>query len=220
MQKYIRHIYMLNFKTIYFNFKYLPFKQAIKFPFLISNKVNLFKVSGKIYFDCLIRPGLVKIGYGGVTIFDAKVSRSIWDVSGKVIFKGSANIGHGSKISVGSSGTLVLGDNFVISAESSIVSFLNVQFGKDCLLSWDILVMDTDFHNIKNSMGEIVNNPQPIIIGDKVWIGCRCIVLKGTTIPNNCIIGANSLLCKQLEDENCLYAGNPVKCIKEKVTWQ
>ena len=65
---------------------------------------------------------MISIGYGEVGIFDMKRSRSIWQVYGEVVFKGKANIGHGSKISVDKNGTLELGNNFKTTAESAIVS--------------------------------------------------------------------------------------------------
>lgn len=99
------------FKTIYLNFKCLPFKQAIKIPILVSKNVCLEKTSGQILIDHPAQFGLIKIGFGHVGIFDKRKSRSIWEVSGSVIFKGRANIGHGSKISAG--GTLVLGGGLI-----------------------------------------------------------------------------------------------------------
>jgi len=222
MKKYLRFVFLLlklNFKTIYFNFKYLTFRQAMVFPFRLSNKVYLRKVKGKIVLECDVLPGMIRIGYKNVDIFDEKTSRSIWDVSGIVVFKGKSVIGHGSKISVGPKGKLVFGENFNVSAESSIVAFSEIEFGKNCMLSWDILVMDTDFHGIKDSEGRILNAPKKICIGDKVWIGCRCLILKGSAIPSNSIIGANSVISKILDKENAIYAGNPVKLIKENVSW-
>lgn len=220
MGKYIRFIKKINFKTIYFNFKYLPFKQAIKIPVLVSKKVYFKVISGRIIIDCPIETGLIQIGYGYVGIFDEKKSRSIWEVSGTVIFKGKCNIGHGSKITVGKNGTLEFGKNFIITAESSIVAFKEVKFGNDCLLSWDILVIDTDFHKLKDENGNIINEPKPIIIGNKVWIGCRCLALKGTYIPNNCVIGADSIVNRVLEKDSCLYVGSPCKLNKENISWE
>jgi acetyltransferase-like isoleucine patch superfamily enzyme len=220
MKKFLKFLLRLNFRTIYFNLKYLSFRQAIKIPILISGNVYLRKTAGRIFFECPIKTGLVQFGYGKVGIFDNKLSRSIWEVSGTVIFRGKCFIGHGSKISVGTCGRLILGNNFVITAESSIVAFSEIQFGNDCLLSWDILVMDTDFHNVRDRSGQIINKPRPIIVGEKVWIGCRCLVLKGAIIPNNCVIGANSIICRVLENGNSLYVGSPVKCLKEGISWE
>lgn len=220
MKKYLQFLLKLNLKTIYFNLKYLPFRQAIKLPVLVSSKVSLRKTSGQLIIDCPIRTGLIQLGYGDIGIFDNKKSRSIWKVSGTVIFKGKCIIGHGSKISVGSSGKLIFGKNFAVAAETSIVAFSEIIFGNNCLLSWDILVMDTDFHKLKDESGNIINEPRPIVIGDHVWIGCRCLVLKGTIIPNNCVIGADSNVNKVLEKDNCLYIGNPCKMVKENISWE
>jgi acetyltransferase-like isoleucine patch superfamily enzyme len=220
MNKYLKFFWRLNFKTIYFNFKYLKFKQAVWFPFLISRKVYLKKVKGKVILECPVRTGLVQFGYGDVGIFDKKLSRSIWEVSGTVIFRGKSNLGHGSKISVANTGTLILGDGFKISAETSIYASSRVEFGNNCLLSWEILIMDTDFHKILNGHGEIINHPEPIIIGNKVWIGCRSLILKGAKIPDNCIIAANTIVRRVLEKENCIYGGYRAKCLKEDISWK
>ncbi|MGN7822198.1 acyltransferase [Chitinophaga sp. 22536] len=219
MKRYITFFRRLNLKTLYFNFKYLPFSQAIRLPFLISRRVYLKVTNGKTSFECPVRTAMVQIGYEGVGIFDHKKSRSIWEVSGEVVFKGKAVIGHGSKISVRKGGILSLGDNFVISAETSIVVTTNVAFGNNNLLSWDILVMDTDFHLIEDESGKVLNSPMPIVIGDKVWIGCRSVILKGANIPDNCVIGANSVLSRELEEEKGVYVGNPIKLVKRNITW-
>ena len=220
LRKVLKGLSRINFKTIYFNFRYLPFRQAIKIPIMVSKKVYLLHAGGQVKFDCPIRTGMIQIGYGDIGIFDKKVSRNIWDVAGTVVFKGTADIGHGSKVCVLIGGTLILGSNFTITAESAIVSTNNIKFGNDCLLSWDILIMDSDCHRIKDSSGNLLNPSAPIIIGHKVWIGCRCLILKGTTIPDNSVVGANSFIAgKRLEKKNAVYGGQLAQILKEEVTW-
>lgn len=220
MNNVLKFLKFFSFKSIYFNFKYLPLRQAIKLPVLISGKVYLRKTYGKIFIDAPIKTGLIQIGFGDTGIFDDKRSRTIWEVSGTVIFKGRCFIGHGSKVTVGENGILTFGDNFSMTAESSIIAFKEVTFGNDCLLSWEILIMDTDFHKLKNKNANIINDPYPILIGNKVWIGCRCTILKGAVIPDNCVLAANSLLSKSLNLENTLYAGVPCKAIRENIEWE
>lgn len=210
----------ISIKTIYFNFKYLPLKQAIKLPIFVSKNLILQKTAGKVVLEGPIKTGLVRIGFGDTGIFDFKRSRGVWNVDGTVIFKGKTRIGHGSKISVDKDGTLTLGKNFEVTAESTIVAYSEVSFGENCLLSWDILVMDTDLHKIKNSSGDILNAPRPIFIGNNVWIGCRCLILKGASIPNGSIIGANSTISKKLVSERSIYRGNPAECSREDITWE
>jgi acetyltransferase-like isoleucine patch superfamily enzyme len=209
----------INWKTIYINFKYFTIKNALKLPILVSRNVWLKNCSGKIEIIGNIYSGMVKIGFGEVGIFDKKHSRSILEFSGKIIFYGKANIGHGSKISVGKEGILTLGNNFIITAESSIVCFKKITFGENCLISWDCLFLDTDFHKILNENNEIINEPKEIYVGKDVWIGCRCLILKGTEIKDGNIIGANSTVAKKLENINSIYIGNPIKCIKQNIKW-
>ncbi len=157
----LRQLFELNIKTIYFNFKYLPFNQAIKLPFLISNKVVLKSMQGSVVIDGPIRRKMIKIGFRNVGIFDYKYSRSIWQVSGQVIFKGNSVIGQGSKISISKQGKLLIGKGLIISAETSIVaSQTTIEIGSNCLMSWDILIMDTDFHKVVDMAGNTDQYPK------------------------------------------------------------
>ena len=220
MKKFVQTLKYINLKTIWFNLKYLPIKDALKFPILISNKVYLRNVYGRVHFNCHIKFGLIQIGYGSVGIFDKKISRTIWDVCGDVTFCGSGTIGHGSKIVVGSEGSLIIGDKLKISAEASFIVYNKIQIGNNCYMAWETLLMDTDFHKIKNENGEIINNSKPIIIGDYVWIGCKCIILKGAVIPNNTVIAINSMVNRELTEGNCIYGGSPAMCIKKNISWE
>ena len=78
--------------------------------------------------------------------------------------------------------------------------------------------MDTDFHKIFKDE-ELLNPPKEVIIGNKVWIGCRNTILKGTVISDGSIIGACSIVSSRLEESNVIYSGNPAKKVKENITW-
>lgn len=54
----------------------------------------------------------------------------------------------------------------------------------------------------------------PVIIGDTVWIGGGAIILPGVTIGNNVVIGAGSVVTKDIPD-NVIAVGNPCRVIKE-----
>ena len=216
---FLKAIWRANPKTIYFNFRYLPWRQAIRFPFWISSRTYLRKTEGNITINGELHTGMIRIGYGDIGIFDNKRSRTIWEVAGKVVFEGKAEIGHGSKISVGDTGLLQMGKNFAITAESSIIAYKKVEFGNDCLLSWDILIMDTDFHPIMNERSEIQNPPSEIIIGNSVWIGCRSLILKGSVIPDGCVIAANTLVSKKLTGKNQVFGRQPLTVIAENISW-
>lgn len=162
---------------------------------------------------------MIQIGFVDVSI-STKRERSLWNVSGKIIFEGAAIFGAGSKIAVGDNAVLSFGKNFRITAKSEIACFKQISFGDGCLLSWDILVMDTDAHSIYDlKTGTKINSDQAIVIGKHVWIGCRTLILKGSKIPDNSVVGANSLVCKEFYEPNVIIAGIPSKVIKKSVKW-
>jgi len=56
--------------------------------------------------------------------------------------------------------------------------------------------------------------PKPVKIGKKVWLGANCIVLPGVTIGDNSVIGAGSVVVKDIP-ANVVAVGNPAKVIKQ-----
>jgi acetyltransferase-like isoleucine patch superfamily enzyme len=205
-------------KTILINFYYLPFKTALKLPILVSHRVWVMDMSGTLDIQ---QPhfGTVQIGFGEVGIFDQHRSRSVLQIKGKLIFKGKARIGHGSKISV-NGGTLTFCDGVNITAQSSIVCKKEIYIGANCLISWDVLIMDTDSHAIfPKKGGALINPDKKVHIGDNVWIGCRCLILKGVTINNGNIIAAGSLVSKSIVDIESIIAGSPATVKYTDVVW-
>lgn len=205
-------------KTLRFNLHYFPLKIALRLPVFVSHRTFLRELHGKIVLPEKVNTAMIKIGFGDVGHYDRKRSRSIWQVSGTVAFGGKASIGHGSKLSV--RGNLTLGADFNMTAESTIVCAHQISFGNDCLLSWDILIMDTDEHPIINQDGIRTNPDKPILVGNHVWIGCKCTLLKGTEIPNNAIVAAGTLLTSAFSGENQVIGGNPPAVLKSDVRWE
>jgi len=204
-------------KTLLFNFHYFPFKTAIKLPVLLTHRVRLKKMKGKVIIDShKIRRGMIIIGGEVVPLFDSKTP-TIWNVSGEVFFKGNCSIGHGSKIGVG--GKLIFGQNFSITSLSTIICENYVEFGTDVLISWNCQIMDCDYHKIIiNGKEKTINGK--IIIGNSVWIGMNVIILKNSSISNNCVIAAASLINKKFIKEKILIGGAPAHVIKENITWE
>ncbi|MEG2917983.1 MAG: hypothetical protein RR891_03730 [Clostridium sp.] len=212
-------------KTIFFNFKYLPFKQAIKFPVLISHRVWLMKTKGKITIETMdIKPAMIKIGFGEIGIFDAMRARSVWNVGGLIEFKGKADFRHGVKIAVGDNGTLYVGNDVVLTAESTVMCNKEIVLEDMVGVSWESQIMDTDFHPIYDKNHKLINGDEKVVIGAGSWIGSRVMILKGVNLPPRTMVAAGTLVSKAsvrgMEGkEGILIGGNPVKILKEDITF-
>lgn len=65
-----------------------------------------------------------------------------------------------------------------------------------------------------------INMPRSVVIGDYVWIPANVNILKGTSIPNDCVIAYGSMLTGQkFSEDNTIIGGNPLRVLKEDMTW-
>lgn len=205
-------------KSIYVNLKLLPFKEAIKLPIIVSARTKLSSLEGNVILS-QNKTGIIRIGFGNTQLVDYTYERSILHIEGTIHFHGKTKMGRGTRITVEKEGFLEIGKGFLISARSTIICCKKITIGSHSMFAWDSLIMDTDQHHIYNENNDIINEDQEIIIGEKVWLGTRCIILKSSTLPNGSIVAANTLICKKYQQEKTILAGNPVKVIKENVSW-
>lgn len=212
--------YFLSFiKSVWLNFRYLPFTQAVKLPLLVSYNTE-FKCyrGGGIELPNTIHFGMIHIGFHEVTV--ATKTRTTIRAWGCLKFNGTAFIGRSTRIYVGKDARLVLGEDFKVSASSAIMCCKSIEFGKNIQFSWDCLVMDSDTHPIVYEDGRESQTDKPVKFGDDIWIGCRCTILKGSYIPSNCVIGANTTITGQKFEENSIIAGTPPCTIKKIKGWK
>lgn len=88
------------------------------------------------------------------------------------------------------------------------------------MLSSKIDIRTGDSHSlIQKGTRKRLNPSVSVKIGDHVWIGTGVTILKGTSIAENCMVGAASLLCKQYSNPNCVIAGVPAKEVKHDIDW-
>ena len=117
-------------------------------------------------------------------------------------------------IYVASDASLSIGNNVGISS-SCIWATKSITIGNHVNIGADTLILDTDAHHLdwkeRRIGGE--RNSKPIVIEDDVFIGTRSIVLKGVTIGARSIIGAGSVVTKDIPSD-CVAVGNPCKVIR------
>lgn len=213
--------YRINpFKTLYFNFKYLPFKEAIMFPFLIANNVILRCLDGNVLIEAPHKRGMVRIGFRDMGIQNEKDRKTIIDLrsGSSLIFRGKASIGGGARLYT--KGVLSIGDDFYLSLNSTIIAHDYVSIGNNVTVGWDSLIMDTDFHKVYNLENmQPYTMTSPITIHDHCWICNSCQILKGSNIPEDSIIASMSLVNKTLSTPpHSLLAGIPVQLKKTGIT--
>jgi acetyltransferase-like isoleucine patch superfamily enzyme len=111
------------------------------------------------------------------------------------------------------SAEISIGDNCSFSA-AVIASATSITIGNNVMMGANVLITDTDWHSMSaNERQHGIPETKPIIISDNVFIGYSSTILKGVSIGNNSVIGANSVVTKNIPP-NVIAAGNPCKVIK------
>ncbi len=204
-------------KTVLFNFRYLPIRQAVRLPILVSHRVAICDFGGTVTMLGPARTASVLLGFGNNGGFDYRRSRSVWQLAGEVVFEGPARLGHGFKLSV--AGSVNFGPGFVLSAESQIICRELISFGRDCLVSWEVMILDSDFHPIMSEEREVSPQHGPIVLGDRVWIGARSSVLKGVHLGDDVVVAAGAVVTRSEPGANLLIGGNPARVLRTGVRW-
>ena len=211
-------------KSFWVNLYYFDFFKAIHFPILIGygTKIgslgdkNALSISNKFASFCF---GLKKAP------FALGNDQNYWYIGKKstLTINGTCRMAKGINMKIFNNANLYIEDGFSSNANLVISCANKIIFGKDCLLGWNITIMDNDGGNLildKDSNLEL-NKAQEISIGEHVWIGSETSVLKGSIIPNGCVIGFKSNVCgiKDSTFENTILVGNPARSIKENIVW-
>lgn len=105
-----------------------------------------------------------------------------------------------------------------------VVSYEKVEIGSECQIASFTIISDTDFHPVdpalrsKQVKGESFPfssvGKTEINIGNNVWIGWNCTILKGVEIGDDSIVAAGSVVLRGKYPKGSLIVGNPAKVIK------
>ena len=106
---------------------------------------------------------------------------------------------------------------FSVSVDARINVAKRVSIGNDNMWSYGNTIMDNDSHPIYDSSGNQINHHREVVFGNKVWMACHCIILKGADIPDGTIIAAGSIISKSsTQTKTIITTGG--KVIKENIT--
>ncbi|XQS16972.1 acyltransferase [Citrobacter telavivensis] len=133
-----------------------------------------------------------------------------------------------------SEGFVSIGNNTFINSGTKLISRSSISIGDNVTIAWGCMIYDHDSHSIdyRERMNDqnqqlqdwrsgsfIANknwktvNSKPIVIGNNVWLGFDVVVLKGVTIGDGAIIGARSVVTRDIPAW-CVAVGNPARVVK------
>jgi acetyltransferase-like isoleucine patch superfamily enzyme len=108
-------------------------------------------------------------------------------------------------------GRIEVGDGTFLNYGVDIAATRLVRIGADCLLGAHVGILDNDFHDLAERWRQ--PQPKPVVIGDRVWLGNRVMVLPGVTIGDDAVVGAASVVVNSIPPRS-LAVGNPARVIR------
>jgi|SRR5690606_27979278 len=122
---------------------------------------------------------------------------------------------------------ITIGDGVIVRGKSSHPNVLltrgepsRIVIGDGCICSYGIEMRTSDSHPILDAQGERINLSSDITLEDHVWIGTRCMILKGAYLGSGTILAAASVLTRRRIGRNSIAAGIPARVIREGIRWE
>ena len=209
------------FKTLLFNFRTLPFYQAIKLPVIIFGKCIIVDTHrGGVKISTPIRRGMLQIGrLPDHRIFgNQSISPCVINIKGVLVLNGDhVFLGPGSMIAIEQHAEMFFGDDVQMGHNTILFASEKIVFGNQISVSWNTQFYDTDFHYSITDECKVRNNKKTVHVGDSVWVGNHVTIQKGS-IPSNSIVSSYSLINKDFSNgRSGLYAGIPAVHIKDGI---
>ena len=118
----------------------------------------------------------------------------------------------------GPGASIDIGEASELSGTSITARSTAVRVGRGVLIAPNCVIVDSDFHAPwppeARATEPGLERDAPVTIGDHAWLGMQCIVLKGVTVGEGAIIGAGSVVTRDIPPR-CLAAGAPARVIRQ-----
>lgn len=141
----------------------------------------------------------------------------------QISFGGTFSAGRGLWLQTIGEGRMSLGANINVSDWVHIGALDHVMIGAGCLLGSKVLITDHGHGSVADIAASAPLRPNarplcskgPVILEDNVWLGDAVVVLPGVRIGSNAIVGANSVVTRNIPS-NTVWAGCPATQIWPK----
>ena len=206
-------------KSIYFNFRYLPFMQAVYMPIRITTNFKVMKLKrGQIILDFPYRKNFFFGDCGSVGLQEMHGGIYMED-GAKLILNAMCVIGQGTTLRCDKNAVIELGKNFYCNKNCHIRSAERIKIGEECSLGWNVQINTDDGHAISHD-GNVVNRIGSIEIGKHVWLTSNTIVAKNVKIADGCIVAQGAVVSKSITESKSLVGGVPAKVIRKDIEWK
>jgi acetyltransferase-like isoleucine patch superfamily enzyme len=123
-------------------------------------------------------------------------------------------LGHGCKVRA-HEGVISVGAKSVLGQECTISCYQQISIGRECIVADRTMMIDFDHGivEVERPIREQGIYKRDVRIGHNVWIGYAACVLRGVTVGDNCVIGTNSVVTKDVP-ANAVVGGVPARLIR------
>ena len=206
--------------TLYFNFHYLPWRQACKLP-IVLYKPHLLECKGKVRIEPengRIHHGMIRLGFRTASVYPN--NGITWECKGgTIVFRGRCRMNNDTYLSFGPKTTVDFGHDFSSNSGMKMVSYHSITFHYHVCFGWSCLCMDTNFHPLYDmEKKDYLPAFGPIEIGENNWFGADCKVMHSVTTPEHCTWGMGTIITRGcVKKSYCLMGGSPVQVLRENV---
>lgn len=207
-------------KTVRLNFSLLPFRQAIRFPILITRASTIASAKGRIKITCPVKTGLIRFGFNHSDLISWKSGKVFINIKGTWVVNGWIQFGVGTQLNIDNCALMQTGNSTSIGANSKVICREKIIISDFFRSGWDVQIFDTNFHYVKNMInGNVKKRTSPVIIGKNNWVANRVSIMQGCKTNDYLIIASNSLCNKDYSElpHFSMVAGSPAKLCASNV---